>query len=54
MDGAEAAAGADDGTNGQGHTHLLLRQEPVFRRLIDEAVHRQREEVAEHDLDDRP
>ena len=35
------------------HADLLLRQEPVLRRLVDEAVHREREEVAEHDLDDR-
>ena len=33
---------------------LLLRQEPVLRRLVDEAVHRERQEVPEHDLDDRP
>ena len=36
------------------HAHLLLRQEPVLRRLVDEAVHREREEVAEHDLEHRP
>ena len=30
-----------------------LREEPVLRRLVDEAVHRERQEVAEHDLDHR-
>ena len=52
MDGAEAPAGADDRADDERHVHLLLRQEPVLRRLVDEHVHGEREEVAEHDLDD--
>ena len=51
MDRAESAAGADDGTEDERDAHLLARQEPVLRRLIDDRVHREREEVPEHDLD---
>ena len=54
VDRAELAAGADDGADHERDADLLLRQEPVLRRLVDEAVHRERQEVAEHDLDDRP
>ena len=36
-----------------GHAVALLGQEPVLRRLVDQAVHREREEVAEHDLEHR-
>ena len=54
MDSTETPARADDGPDRQGHAHLLLGQEPVLGRLVDQAVHRQREEVAEHDLHDRP
>ncbi len=52
MDRAEPAARADDRAEDERHAHLLPGQEPVLRRLIDDAVHREREEVAEHDLDD--
>ena len=51
MDRAESAARADDRAEDERHAHLLPRQEPVLRRLIDDRVHRERQEVAEHDLD---
>ena len=37
--------------NHERHAHLLSGEEPVLRRLVDDAVHHQRQEVAEHDLD---
>ena len=37
-----------------GHAHLAAGQEPVLRHLVDDAVHDERQEVAEHDLDDGP
>ena len=54
MDRAEAAACADDRADDDRAALTLSRQEPVLRHLIDDAVHREREEVAEHDLEDRP
>ena len=54
MDRAEAAARADDRADDDRAALTLSRQEPVLRHLIDDAVHREREEVAEHDLEDRP
>ena len=51
--GAEAATGADGRADDERHARLLVRHVPVLRRLVDQAVHRQRHEVAEHDLDDR-
>ncbi len=53
MNGPELPPGSDHGADHERHADLLLRQEPVLRRLVDEAVHREGEEVAEHDLDDR-
>ena len=53
MDRAEAAARADDRADDDRAALTLSRQEPVLRHLIDDAVHREREEVAEHDLEDR-
>ena len=53
VDRAEAAAGADDRPDHDRDAAPLLRQEPVLRHLVDDAVHDEREEVAEHDLDHR-
>ena len=53
VDRAESAAGTHDGSEHERHAHLLSGQEPVLRRLVDDAVHHQRQEVAEHDLDHR-
>ena len=36
-----------------GTLRLLVGEVPVLRRLVDDAVHRERQEVAEHDLDHR-
>ena len=35
------------------HRHLPARHRPVLRGLVDELLHRDREEVLVHDLDDR-
>ena len=49
-----AARGAQ--RRAQHHRHFELAAGHVvnLRRLIDHLVHRQRDEVAEHDVDDRP
>ncbi len=36
------------------HLQLATRHRPVLRRLVDELLHGEREEVLVHDLDDRP
>ena len=54
VDGAEAAARADDGADHEGDALLAAGEEPVLRRLVDQRVHRQGEEVPEHDLEHRP
>ncbi len=53
VDGAEAPAAADGRAHDQRHAGLLVGEVPVLGRLVDQAVHRQRQEVAEHDLDHR-
>jgi hypothetical protein len=45
-----AALGADR----QRHLDLSSRHRAVLRRLVDELLHRERQEVLVHDLDDRP
>ena len=54
VDRAEAAAAADRGAHHERHAALLVGDVPELRGLIDEAVHRQRHEVPEHDLEHRP
>jgi hypothetical protein len=54
MHGAEAPAGADGRAHHERDAGLFVRDVPELRCLIHEAVHRQRHEVAEHDLDDGP
>ena len=53
MDRAEAAAAPDRRTHHQRHAALLVRDVPELRGLVDEAVHRQAHEVAEHHLEHR-
>ena len=50
VDRPEPAAAADDRPDHERDALPLPGQEPVLRRLVDQAVHRQGEEVAEHDL----
>ena len=45
-------AGADSGADDERNARLLVREVPVLRRLVDERVDDETEEVAEHDLDD--
>ena len=51
MDRPEAAASPDGRTHHQRHAALLVRDVPELRGLVDEAVHRQGHEIAEHHLD---
>ena len=51
MDGAEPPSGPDDRADHERNAVTLLGQEPVLRRLVDQAVHREREKVSEHDLE---
>ena len=51
VDRAEATAGAHDREHDERHARLLVREVPVLRALVDDAVHDERQEVAEHDLD---
>ena len=50
---AEPPAAADRGADDERDAPLLTRDVPVLGGLVDERVHRQAHEVAEHDLDDR-
>jgi hypothetical protein len=52
VDRAELAAPADGRPQGQRDALLLVREVPVLGGLVDEAVHRERDEVGEHDLED--
>ena len=54
VDRAEAAARPDDREHHERHAGLLVREVPVLRALVDDAVHHERQEVAEHDLDHGP
>ena len=49
-----APAGSALGAQDQWHLELAARHEVGLRRLIDELVERERDEVDEHDLHDRP
>ncbi len=49
-----AARGAKRCAQDHGHFELAAGHVVNLRRLIDHLVHRQRNEVAEHDVDDRP
>ena len=50
---ARAPAGAALGADRQRHLHLAAGHRPVLRRLVDELLHREGQEVLVHDLDDR-
>ena len=51
---ARAPAGAALRAHGQRHLQLAARHRAVLRRLVDELLHRERQEVLVHDLDDGP
>ena len=53
MDCPEPAAGANRGADDERDRRLFVGEVEELRRLIDEAVHGQGQEVPEHDLDDR-
>jgi hypothetical protein len=50
---ARRPAGAALRADRQRHLQLPTAHRPVLRRLVDELLHREREEVLVHDLDDR-
>ena len=50
---ARRPAGSALRPNRQRHLQLSSRHRPVLRGLVDELLHREREEVLVHDLDDR-
>ena len=54
VDGSEATACSDDRANDHRHALRPPGEEPVLRDLVDQAVHREPEEVPEHDLEHRP
>ena len=54
VDRPEPPAGAARGADHDRRGAFLVREVPVLRRLVDQAVHDEREEVREHDLDDGP
>ena len=50
--GSGAPAGAALGADRQRHLELAAAHRPVLRRLVDELLHREGQEVLVHDLDD--
>ena len=54
MLGAVALAGTALGAEHERHRQLAAGHEVRLRRLVDELVERERDEVDEHDLDDWP
>ena len=52
--GAVLHAAAAGGAHDQGHAQLPAQHVAQLRRLVDERVHRQHDEIHEHDLDDGP
>jgi hypothetical protein len=51
--GAEPTPRTHGRAHDERHARLLVRDVPELRCLVDEAVHRQRHEVPEHNLDHR-